>query len=213
MVVTIQGHEEIFFEFASLHARDDCTITLILCIEGIRERDHGKPARLLGEPSLVEKAEANAAMAEYESLRSLATYESKTLLNQQAQQQYKDASKHLTSVVQNAGPDAPTLLFDDPAGSSMLNFKPSKPMRITCLTIGSRGDVQPYIALAKGLMADGHVVKIATHDEFGPWIQSHGIEFASVSGDPGELMKLCIEYGPFTIQFLREASTKVNSSL
>jgi UDP:flavonoid glycosyltransferase YjiC (YdhE family) len=45
-------------------------------------------------------------------------------------------------------------------------------MHITCLTIGSRGDVQPYIALAKGLIADGHKVRIATHGEFKDWIES-----------------------------------------
>jgi sterol 3beta-glucosyltransferase len=208
MVLTIQGHEEIFFEFASMHARDDCTVTLALCIEGLRDKvDHGELGAL-GEPSPGESVLANEAMAEYQSLRSLANNQNKSQ-NPQTQEQYQEANKNLTSFVRSAGPDAPTLLYDDPASSTMLNFKPAKPMRITCLTIGSRGDVQPYIALAKGLMADGHIVKIATHEEFGSWIEGHGIEFAPISGDPGELMKLCIEYGTFTLQFLREASSKV----
>ena len=30
-------------------------------------------------------------------------------------------------------------------------------------TIGSRGDIQPYIALALGLMKDGHQCVIITH--------------------------------------------------
>jgi UDP:flavonoid glycosyltransferase YjiC (YdhE family) len=33
-------------------------------------------------------------------------------------------------------------------------------------TIGSRGDVQPYIALGLGLMKDGHQVVIVTHGQF-----------------------------------------------
>lgn len=39
------------------------------------------------------------------------------------------------------------------------------PRTFTCLTIGSRGDVQPYIALALRLQKDGHHVVIVTHGE------------------------------------------------
>ena len=104
--------------------------------------------------------------------------------------------------------EAPPIIFDDPR-ASILNFKPPEPLRITCLTIGSRGDVQPYIALCKGLLAEGHRPKIATHTEFRPWIEKHGIEFAQVEGDPAELMRICIENGMFTYSFIREASLKV----
>lgn len=100
---------------------------------------------------------------------------------------------------------APTMLSDETDGS-FISFKPQRAMRITCLTIGSRGDVQPYIALCKGLLAEGHRVRIATHAEFQGWIESHGIEFRPVEGDPGELMRLCIENGTFTLAFLREAN-------
>ena len=37
------------------------------------------------------------------------------------------------------------------------------PRRFTCLTIGSRGDIQPYIALGLRLIQDGHKVTIVTH--------------------------------------------------
>jgi sterol 3beta-glucosyltransferase len=108
-------------------------------------------------------------------------------------------------------PEAPPILFDDPR-ASILNFKPTESLRITCLTIGSRGDVQPYIALCKGLLAEGHKPKIATHAEYKPWIEKHGIEFAQVEGDPAELMRICIENGMFTYSFIKEASLKVRSS-
>ncbi len=39
------------------------------------------------------------------------------------------------------------------------------PRTFTCLTIGSRGDVQPYIALGLRLIKDGHKVVIVTHGE------------------------------------------------
>jgi len=72
-------------------------------------------------------------------------------------------------------------------------LKLDKPLHITCLTIGSRGDVQPYIALAKGLMKEGHKVRIATHSEFKDWIEGHGIEFGYVGGNPAELMVIILK--------------------
>ncbi|KAF9970576.1 Sterol 3-beta-glucosyltransferase [Actinomortierella ambigua] len=84
------------------------------------------------------------------------------------------------------------------------SFKPSRPLHITCLTIGSRGDVQPYIALCKRFMQDGHTCRIATHAEYKDWIEGHGIEFGLVGGDPGELIELCVENGMFTVSFFRE---------
>ncbi|OKL60787.1 Sterol 3-beta-glucosyltransferase [Talaromyces atroroseus] len=98
-------------------------------------------------------------------------------------------------------------IFDDPR-ASFVNFKPTESLRITCLTIGSRGDVQPYIGLCKGLLEEGHRPKIATHAEFEPWVRKHGIDFAPVEGDPAELMRICVENGMFTYSFLKEASHK-----
>lgn len=100
------------------------------------------------------------------------------------------------------------MLFDDTA-ASMLDFKPAESLRIVCLTIGSRGDVQPYIALCKALLAEGHRPKIATHAEFGDWVRQHGIDFAPVEGDPADLMRICVEYGMFTPSFLVQANLKV----
>lgn len=63
------------------------------------------------------------------------------------------------------------------------------PLLVTCLTVGSRGDVQPYIALCCGLMKEGHRCRIASHPEYRSWVESYGIEFRSVGGDPAELMR------------------------
>jgi len=35
-------------------------------------------------------------------------------------------------------------------------------------------------------MAKNHSVTIATHAEFGPWIESHGIKFHELAGNPAE---------------------------
>ncbi len=52
-----------------------------------------------------------------------------------------------------------------------------KPMRVTIVTIGSRGDVQPFIALGKGLQRAGHSIVIATHEEFRGFVTENGLEF------------------------------------
>ena len=82
----------------------------------------------------------------------------------------------------------------------------SKPAfkHITLLTIGTRGDVQPYIAFGKGLLAEGHTVRIATHLEYKEWVESFGIEFRDVKGDPADIMKLVVDNGLFTPSMIRE---------
>ncbi len=69
-------------------------------------------------------------------------------------------------------------------GSTILDF-----VRLAILTIGSRGDVQPYAALGLGLQRAGYEVVIATHDLFGPWLEGIGLGFAPVEGNPQELLE------------------------
>jgi sterol 3beta-glucosyltransferase len=57
-------------------------------------------------------------------------------------------------------------------------------MRVTLLTAGSRGDVQPYVALAVGLEAAGYRAKIATNDSFQEFVAEFGLEYAQVSQPP-----------------------------
>jgi UDP:flavonoid glycosyltransferase YjiC (YdhE family) len=61
-------------------------------------------------------------------------------------------------------------------------------MKFTILVIGSRGDVQPLIALGSGLKRAGHEVKIATHDIFKEMITSRGLEFFPIHVNPKELL-------------------------
>ncbi|KAI5210052.1 UDP-Glycosyltransferase/glycogen phosphorylase [Aureobasidium subglaciale] len=184
MVVVIRGHEEIFFEFGSQDLRDDCTVTLLRSLDAI---EPSQESVLLTEG---EKRDAEAAAAE-------------NLLLQEARQ--GDRSGVEFQPPRNV--DRSAIFFDDPA-ASVLDFKPQESLRITCLTIGSRGDVQPYIALCKGLLAEGHRPKIASHAEFGDWVRSHGIDFAPVEGNPAELMALCVDHGMFTPSFLYETNQK-----
>jgi sterol 3beta-glucosyltransferase len=190
LVIVIRGHEEIFFEFNQAAIRDDCAVTLHQNLESTRYMVES------GILAKEDQEEADAAKAEHQML--------------QEARAARRASQDLDMLLQGDAPEvveAPPILFDDPR-ASILNFKPTESLRITCLTIGSRGDVQPYIALCKGLLKEGHRPKIATHAEFEPWVRKHGIEFAPVDGDPAELMRICVENGMFTFSFLKEASAK-----
>ena len=49
-------------------------------------------------------------------------------------------------------------------------------MRIVILAPGSRGDIEPYIALAKGLLRSGHTVRVVTNEDFTTLVKSHGLD-------------------------------------
>lgn len=53
-------------------------------------------------------------------------------------------------------------------------------MRITVLAIGTRGDVQPYLALGVGLQAAGHRVQFAAFNDFERMVRSRGLDFIPV---------------------------------
>jgi UDP:flavonoid glycosyltransferase YjiC (YdhE family) len=56
-------------------------------------------------------------------------------------------------------------------------------MRIVIIAPGSRGDVQPYIALGTGLKNAGHVIRFVSHQNFESLVKSYGLEFWSVDSD------------------------------
>lgn len=62
-------------------------------------------------------------------------------------------------------------------------------MKIAIVTIGTRGDVQPYIALGCALRARGHEVRLACHDEFAPMVRAHGLEHQTIRGNFSELLQ------------------------
>ncbi|HTF80971.1 MAG TPA: glycosyltransferase [Cytophagales bacterium] len=61
-------------------------------------------------------------------------------------------------------------------------------MHVGIFTLGSRGDVQPYIALALGLKKRGHEVTLAASENFKEFVESYGIKFHSIFGDTEEVI-------------------------
>ena len=56
-------------------------------------------------------------------------------------------------------------------------------MLISILTIGSRGDVQPFIALGVELKKAGYRVQVATFENFESFVTDHGLELYPIQGD------------------------------
>jgi len=62
-------------------------------------------------------------------------------------------------------------------------------MKITILAVGTRGDVQPYVALGLGLKAAGNEVRVAAASNFEHFIRSYGLEYGRLEGNFRELME------------------------
>ena len=148
LVVIIKGHEELFFEFGAEDKRDAFVHLLEQQMEDIRRR------LASGDVAIPSSGRREAIILEEFETRHSSGSESDPA----------PPTDHMADSL-------PAVMFTS-ASSTFLTFKPNKSLHFTFLTIGSRGDVQPYIALAKGLMADGHKCRIATHGEFQEWIES-----------------------------------------
>ncbi|KAI4364623.1 hypothetical protein MLD38_020688 [Melastoma candidum] len=59
-----------------------------------------------------------------------------------------------------------------------------RPLQIVMLIVGTRGDVQPFIAIGKQLQEHGHRVRLATHSNFKDFVMTAGLEFYPLGGDP-----------------------------
>ncbi|ESQ33273.1 hypothetical protein EUTSA_v10005442mg [Eutrema salsugineum] len=67
------------------------------------------------------------------------------------------------------------------------SFRAIPRLKIVILVVGTRGDVQPFLAMAKRLQEFGHRVRLATHANFCSFVRSAGVEFYPLGGDPREL--------------------------
>lgn len=61
-------------------------------------------------------------------------------------------------------------------------------MKITIFAAGSRGDIQPCLALARGLVAAGYTIRMAAPADFADFIQGHGVDFYPLRGDVQQIM-------------------------
>lgn len=62
-------------------------------------------------------------------------------------------------------------------------MNPQQSLRVVLATVGSRGDVQPMLAIAQALAERGHVPVIAAPANFADWVSGLGFEFYPVGID------------------------------
>jgi UDP:flavonoid glycosyltransferase YjiC (YdhE family) len=60
-------------------------------------------------------------------------------------------------------------------------------MKVLLSSIGSRGDVQPILALALELQKMGHQAALCVAPDFADWIASHGVECIPIGPDLKEM--------------------------
>lgn len=78
-------------------------------------------------------------------------------------------------------------------------------MKISILTMGTRGDVQPYAVLGQALQQRGHDVTLSTAKNFETFVRAYGIGFKPVEADfqailDSEEGKKMMKGNPFTIK-------------
>lgn len=180
IVIVIDSHNELFFEFSSESTRNDAYQIIAHMINVLKETS--------GKSTLAEGKESKPVTHLIENNSEYAKL------------------KFFEDKISQTGIDIPLIFDHNPYYSTII--KPTKFYNIALLTIGSRGDVQPYIALGKGLMKEGHKVTIITHSEFRDFVESHNIGFKEIAGNPAELMSLMVEHESMNIGMLRDASNR-----
>ncbi|HQZ21448.1 MAG TPA: glycosyltransferase [Thermoflexales bacterium] len=85
-------------------------------------------------------------------------------------------------------------------------------MKIAIIATGSQGDVQPYIALGKGLKAAGHTVRLLSNENYQKAIAAQGLDFWPLRGNVQEIaeseeIKALLEKGNF-IEITRKTAAE-----
>ncbi|CAO2649706.1 Nn.00g009980.m01.CDS01 [Neocucurbitaria sp. VM-36] len=99
--------------------------------------------------------------------------------------------QHIQSVQDSRPPPSP---YVPPSLGGEEGVPPPPCLNVVIQVVGSRGDVQPFVALGKVLRDTyGHRVRLATHPNFKDFVQENGLEFFSIGGDPSRLMAFMVK--------------------
>ena len=77
-------------------------------------------------------------------------------------------------------------------------------MKITMITLGSTGDVRPYMLLGRELHERGHEVTIAAFAPFQGMIEEAGMSFYPISGDVVDMMGRLLQPDAVGVRYLKE---------
>lgn len=102
------------------------------------------------------------------------------------------------AIASQISPDSPSTLppaYIPPSLGGQPGQKPPSRLNVVVQIVGSRGDVQPFVALGKVLRDTyGHRVRIATHSTFQSFVEENGLDFFNIGGDPAELMAFMVKH-------------------
>eukprot|EP00256_Glycine_max_P060300 XP_014629132.1 sterol 3-beta-glucosyltransferase UGT80A2 isoform X5 [Glycine max] len=108
-------------------------------------------------------------------------------------------------------------VVDDSLDATDFHYIP--PLNIVMLIVGTRGDVQPFIAIGKRMQDYGHRVRLATHSNFKEFVLTAGLEFYPLGGDPKVLAGYMVKNkgflpsGPSEIPIQRNQMKEIINSL
>ncbi|CAE6456573.1 unnamed protein product [Rhizoctonia solani] len=195
----IRGQQDLTFEFTSRELRDEALTKLKTIADANLASDIG--------PTITAGSEISSPLAERPSPITIPEFSSTQECVSNAPALFSPLSRTMKRVDSVYMPPALLSRLPKPINIPPTTLVHIPPKHFVCLTIGSRGDVQPYIALARGLMAEGHRVTIVTHEEYKEWCEGWGVAHRTAGGDPGALMKLSVETRMFSPQFFKEGLT------
>jgi len=84
-------------------------------------------------------------------------------------------------------------------------------MNIAILTYGSRGDVQPFLALAVGLQKVGHTIKLAAPHRFISFVEEYNVPFVPLAGNPEVISQRLNDAGANPLRMVRAMSDYIYS--
>ncbi|CAE6528266.1 unnamed protein product [Rhizoctonia solani] len=195
----IRGQHDLTFEFTSRDLRDEALAKLKAIADANLASENG--------PTITAGSEVSSPRAEHPSPITTSEFSSTKECVSNAPALFSPLSRTMKRINSVHIPPALVSRFPKPINVPPTTMVHIPPKHFVCLTIGSRGDVQPYIALARGLMAEGHRVTIVTHEEYKEWCEGWGVAHRTAGGDPGALMKLSVETRMFSPQFFKEGLT------
>ncbi|WPG99033.1 Hypothetical protein R9X50_00183800 [Acrodontium crateriforme] len=114
-------------------------------------------------------------------------------LNRRLSQVFNPALRQHIQRAEDSQP-APPLPYIPPSLGGEGGVSPPPSLNVVIQVVGSRGDVQPFVALGKVLKDTyGHRIRLATHPTFKDFVEDNGLEFFSIGGDPSRLMAFMVK--------------------